>query len=237
MVCVFVRCSVLTNDGTFQKDQNKQMSSNEVIPQFPSPPAHYKRFKHGLAAEQEDDMVGDDQLAPPAPPSSGEYLLFGETRKLEEKTQTLESEGLRTLFDVTAPPQQELGLLVSGSKQKFKTILALLADNAAQDLVDDALKEFHLQLVNMMYLVNEMRNAEAKDEVLKLLENQISLKQHMVDILKETVEKSQQNIDAAFAELAFSTTQDVIAIAENNDKSTTKDDENRIDMEVQKFQT
>lgn len=226
-----MRCSVLADDGTFRN--NKKSMNNEVIPQFPSPPAHYKRFKHGIAAEQED-MV-DDQPAP-VPPSSGEYLLFGETRKLEEKTQTLEIEGLRTLFDPTAPPQQELGLLVHGSKQKFKIILSLLADNAAQDLVDDALKEFHLQLVNMMYLVNEMRDVEAKDEVLKLLENQISLKQHMVDILKRTVEKSQQNIAAAFAELASFTTQDVIA-TENNDKSTKKNDENRIDMEIQKFQT
>ncbi|KAH9257274.1 hypothetical protein BASA81_004431 [Batrachochytrium salamandrivorans] len=171
------------------------METNEVIAQFPPPPAFYKRFKSAVAGEVP---------APPAVPESGQYLLFGETRNLEEKTQTLESEGLRTLFSTQdgASSKEELGKLVLGSKLRFKELLLKLSVGAEQEELDDSLKEFHLQLVNMMYLVNEMREVEARSEVTQLLERQVRFKQDLAAKLRESIERTRTNIAAALGEMA-----------------------------------
>lgn len=161
-----------------------------MIAQFPPPPAFYKRFKSAGEAPP-----------PPAVPESGQYLLFGETRNLEEKTQTLESEGLRTLFSPEGSSKEELGKLVLGSKQRFKELLLKLSEGAEQEELDDALKEFHLQLVNMMYLVNEMREVEARSEVTRMLERQVRFKQDLAVTLRESIERTRTSIAAALGEM------------------------------------
>lgn len=158
-----------------------------ITSDFPPPPAYFR-------------LLASDPtfLNPPLMPPDGAYIAFGEPRKLKEESPSLESEGLKTLFNPNNDRKRELKKLVNLSKEKFTSVITALTKDATQEDLDSKLAELDLCFVNVMFLLNEMRGDEAKVILRNLMEQQITAKRLEVERLSTLCKETRQKVTESF---------------------------------------
>jgi hypothetical protein len=161
----------------------------EITSDFPLPPKYY------------NNKIGSG-LDPPKPPTDGVFVVFGEQRKLNEVTPTLEDQDLITLYDPKAKRKDEVKKLVGLAQDRFLDLVTSLSENASQIVLDQKVKDLDMCFINMIYLVNELRSEQAKSTIKALLEKQIQAKKDSIKLLAEAREKSKADIKQAVVNMA-----------------------------------
>ena len=188
--------------------------SPAIVSDFPLPPAYYLNYGPN----------GTNPLPPPEPPppANGEFSVFGEDRKLDEQTPTLEAQGLKTLYDVNGNAKEQLKKLVNESKKKFAALLYSLANDAPQETVNEQFEALDLYFINMLYMVNEMRAVQAMAELRNLMKTQIKAKQETIALLEATVKKTDENVARAFIANAINESTGDVPMSDDKAKDSEK---------------
>jgi len=184
-----------------------------IVSDFPAPPSYYLSYG-----------PNGTPLPPPPIPEDGSYTLFGVPRKLNEQTPTLEVQGLKTLYDVNSKPKDELKNLVVASRTKFVGLIRLLAQHADREEVNRQFEDMDMHFINMLYIVNEMRSAQAKTDLKKIMRNHNEAKRRTIAVLNETIEKASKDLEAAFASAAELSAADVAMNEDSVSQSQKTDD-------------
>jgi len=199
----------------------------EITADFPRPPIYYQSFGEVAAVTE-----------PPKPPADGVFSLFGEQRKLVEVTPTLEDQGLKTLFNPKADRKTELKRLVNVSRKRFLDVLSAVTENSAQGIIDERVNELDVCFINMLYMVNELREEQAKVSIQEMLKNQVKAKKQSCSLLDLACDKSQKEILEAFdsaTNLAESPALDISMLDASSEQTTKEDQRGIVDAAVKRM--
>src|SRR5690348_15081667 len=105
----------------------------DITSDFPLPPQYYLN-------------IGQDgkSLEPPKQPADGVFVVFGEQRKIDENTPSLEDQGLTTLFNPKAKRKDEVKKLVGLAQERYLDILRSLGENADESLLETKIKDLDM---------------------------------------------------------------------------------------------
>jgi hypothetical protein len=163
-------------------------------------------------------------MEPPArPPETEMFSTFGTLRRLIEQSPTLEESdpGFKTLFDPTKPADVELKILLEKLKtfyQETKTHL-LFGDINTLDPKKMG-QELKLIYVNLLYLINEQRQFQAREDMIKLLQQQLEMKRNVIESLQQVTKSAAKELE--MLSQSSSTTNIIIT---SNTTSTHNDDD------------
>lgn len=168
----------------------------KVVSQYPLPPVRYYRNFNAV-----------DPAPPPPPPSSDQtYHMFGGEYSVEDNLPTLEEAGRKSLYDSSAPPCQELKRLNKQLLEQFLQLVSNLCEPLPPDAPEDPHKDTIVAIedifVNMQHLINTMRPAQAAIDLKILLDRQTESRKHMVEQLKDSVNKAWELIGEAAGKLS-----------------------------------
>lgn len=172
-----------------------QTNAPKAVSQYPLPPAKY--YRAGAAALS----------APPAPPGENEsYNMFGTLYTTNDRQPTLEESGRKRLYDTNAPPLAEVRRLNKELLQLFrKHVVALcqpLQPDSPPQPHQELVQAIEDSLVNMHYLINQMRPVQAAMDIKTLLDRQTAARKDMADKLKDSVKQAWDLIGEAAEKLA-----------------------------------
>jgi hypothetical protein len=145
-----------------------------------------------------DTVAEGKDLAPPPIPSDGAYTVFGIPRKLVEATPSLESQGLKTLFDATKQRKDEIKRLAEASRERFLELVAVLGNDSTEEAIMAKVHELDVCLINLLYLTNELREEQAKVALRDMLKCQVEAKKRASVTLEESSQMAQKRIKEAF---------------------------------------
>lgn len=120
--------------------------------------------------------------------------MFGRIYTTDDTLPSLEEAGRKRLYDPSAPPCQELRRMNKSLLQLFVKLVKALCE----PLPPDANAQPHQQIVqdiedtfiNMQYLINVMRPAQAAMDLKTILDRQTTARKDMTEKLKDSVRKA-----------------------------------------------
>lgn len=175
------------------------MTSQQQTPQegvsasWPAPPKWYKMYG-----------MGESGPEPPRPPESGtSYSAFGDTFSTSYTLPTLEEQGKEQLYPVTGDAVMELRRIVRSLGFNYLQLLDTLVSNptaAAQKISD-----IELLFVNAHHLVNAHRPAQAREELIKILQEQNERKKALIAATETSIAEARTSLREGVEQIAKQT--------------------------------
>lgn len=160
-----------------------QSNDRKAVSQFPQPP---RRYYHNCAT--------DRPAPPPPPPATGAYSMFGREYSSSDVEPTLEEAGRRQLYDPSESPTSELCKLNKRLLQLFLRLVQLLCSPPPQPPEpaphEKVVQDIEDVFINMQYLINLMRPAQAAIDLKDLLDKQTNSRQAMSSKLRDSISKA-----------------------------------------------
>ena len=159
---------------------------------FPPVPAYY--LSYGATGTGKPHAAALSMDPPAPPPENAPFVSFGVARALEETTPTLEALGLATLYDPNGDRKSELKRMLRSLKEKYE---AVMSDLAAPNPTTDPPKvgeDLRLLYANVMHLIAEWRPHQAREELAKMLRDQVEAKRRALNLLREATDEAERRI-------------------------------------------
>ncbi|KAA6382266.1 MAG: hypothetical protein EZS28_022207 [Streblomastix strix] len=147
---------------------------------LPQPPPWYSLFDSN-----------SDFPSPPNIPASGDtFNTFGMIVSTVRKLPTLEEQGIKRLF-----VSEELSEIPNELRRLNKLLLCTfmqILDNVSkpQEETQQLTERLDTTFKNIHYLLNSCREAQARQDIVQMLQTQLVIRQQLADQLKRTIQRA-----------------------------------------------
>jgi mediator of RNA polymerase II transcription subunit 7 len=139
--------------------------------------------------------------APPRPITSGTYSCFGDTYSTSYALPTLEEQGKAQLYPSAGDPVAELRRLVRSLAFNYVQLLDVLCNSGDTAAAQIKIADIELLFVNAHHLVNAHRPAQAREELVRLLEAQNDRKRRLLAALHAAVAEARTSLKTGIDEI------------------------------------
>lgn len=193
------------NSGPSSTNESLQVSA------MPPPPLQYVKL-------YTDENVRRGTAPPPPPPLNDSYSMFGSVFTAEDCiVASLESQGIRRLYSAKdVDRKKELKKLNHSVLVNFLDLLDLLIKSPDSEKRAEKISDLNLLFIHIHHLINEFRPHQARETLRVMLHVQKRKRLQLAEKFQGHLEKVQETIQEALAELPDQEDSDMQADSKQN---------------------